>query len=64
MAGVDIRTVQEIMSHKTLTMTMRYSHLSEGHLNEAINRISKGKFPDGTDTKTDKRESDVQEEVV
>lgn len=64
MAGVDIRTVQEIMGHKTLTMTMRYSHLSEGHLNEAINRISKGEFSERTDTKTDKSKSDVREGVV
>ena len=64
MAGVDIRTVQEFLGHKTLAMTTRYSHLSEAHLTQAVNRISKGKFPDGTDTKTDKRESDVQEEVV
>ena len=64
MAGVDIRTVQEIMGHKTLTMTMRYSHLSGGHLNQAINRISKGEISERTDTKTDKSKSDVREEVV
>ena len=28
MAGVDFRTVQELMGHKTIHMTMRYSHLS------------------------------------
>ena len=28
MAGVDIRTVQELMGHSTITMTMRYAHLS------------------------------------
>ena len=27
MAGVDIRTVQELMGHSTITMTMRYAHL-------------------------------------
>jgi integrase len=27
MAGVDWRTVQELMGHKTVTMTLRYSHL-------------------------------------
>ena len=53
MAGVDIRTVQEIMGHKTLVMTMRYSHLSGDHLNQAINRISNGTIPEATDTKTD-----------
>lgn len=28
MAGEGIRTVQELMGHKNITMTMRYSHLS------------------------------------
>ena len=56
MAGVDIRTVQEILGHKTLAMTTRYSHLSGDHLTRAVNRISSGGFQDGTDTKTDKRE--------
>jgi integrase len=28
MAGVDLRTVQELMGHKTITMTLRYAHRS------------------------------------
>lgn len=28
MAGVDIRTVQELLGHKTISMTVRYSHLA------------------------------------
>lgn len=39
MAGVDIRTVQELMGHKDIRMTMRYSHLSNAHLKEAVKRI-------------------------
>ena len=31
MKGVDLRTVQELMGHKTITMTLRYSHLSPAH---------------------------------
>ena len=42
MVGVDIRTVQEIMDHKTLTMAMRYFHLSGDHLNRGVNKISRG----------------------
>lgn len=64
MAGVDIRTVQEVLGHKTLTMTTRYSHLSGAHLTQAVNWISKGTIQDGTDTKTYKRESGVQEGIV
>ena len=32
MAGVDLRTVQVLMGHKTINMTLRYSHLSPDHL--------------------------------
>lgn len=39
MAGVDIRTVQVLMGHKTIQMTMRYSHLSQAHLLDAVNRV-------------------------
>ncbi|MBD3285296.1 tyrosine-type recombinase/integrase [candidate division WOR-3 bacterium] len=39
MAGVDIRTVQVLMGHKTIRMTMRYSHLSQAHLLDAVNKV-------------------------
>ena len=42
MGGVDIRTVQELIGHRTITMTMRYSHLSRTHLRDAVNRIRAG----------------------
>jgi site-specific recombinase XerD len=31
MTGVDLRTVQELMGHKTIAMTVRYSHLAPAH---------------------------------
>ena len=40
MAGVDLRTVGAILGHKSPLMTQRYAHLSPGHLQEAISRIS------------------------
>ena len=40
MAGVDLRTVQELMGHKTLAMTLRYSHLSPGHQLDAVQRLN------------------------
>jgi site-specific recombinase XerD len=39
MAGVDLKTVQELMGHKTIAMTARYAHLSPGHLKTAINKL-------------------------
>ncbi|HET9794013.1 MAG TPA: tyrosine-type recombinase/integrase [Thermoanaerobaculia bacterium] len=39
MAGVDIRTVQTLMGHRNIAMTMRYAHLSPAHLREAIAKL-------------------------
>jgi site-specific recombinase XerD len=39
MAGVDIRTVQELMGHKSIVMTMRYAHLSPDHRAAAAEKI-------------------------
>ena len=42
MAGVDIRTVQELMGHTDIKMTIIYSHLSPGHMAAAVEKISLG----------------------
>jgi len=36
MLGIDLRTVQELMGHKTIEMTLRYSHLSPAHKDRAV----------------------------
>jgi len=41
MQGVDIRTVQQVMGHKEIRMTMRYSHLSPEYVQEAMERLDK-----------------------
>jgi integrase len=36
MEGVGLMTIRELMGHKTMAMTLRYSHLSPGHRRTAI----------------------------
>jgi integrase len=40
MNGVGLKAVQELLGHADLTMTMRYAHLSQGHLQEAVAVLS------------------------
>ncbi|MGB7061141.1 MAG: tyrosine-type recombinase/integrase [Candidatus Zixiibacteriota bacterium] len=42
MSGVDLRTVQELLGHSTVTMTEQYSHLSPDHRTRAVNRLNFG----------------------
>jgi integrase len=37
---VPLYTVKELLGHKTLKMTERYSHLEPGHLRDAVNRLA------------------------
>jgi integrase len=39
MSGVDLRTVQELMGHKSIASTMIYSHLSEEHKVNAVQKL-------------------------
>ena len=52
MAGVDIRTVQELLGHKTIAMTVRYSHLAPKHTLAAVERLD-APTETPTDTTTD-----------
>ena len=36
MAGVDITTVSRLLGHKSLKMTLRYSHLAPAHMRKAV----------------------------
>jgi integrase len=40
MSGVNIRVVQELLGHKTLAMTLRYSHLSNAQLRNAVEKLA------------------------
>jgi site-specific recombinase XerD len=57
MIGVDIRTVGELLGHRSLSMTMRYSHLAPAHNAAAVDRLvniqGQNFFSEVTDTATD-----------
>jgi integrase len=52
MAGVDIRTVGELLGHKTLAMTMRYAHLAPAHNAAAVDKLVP-RLADGVSVGTD-----------
>lgn len=39
MQGIDLRTVQQIMGHKEIKMTMRYAHLSPEYVQKAVEKL-------------------------
>ena len=39
MKGVNPRTIQQVMGHKEIKMTMRYSHLSPEYVQEAVEKL-------------------------
>jgi integrase len=40
MRGGSLKDVQELLGHKTMTMTLRYSHLSQEHKRKAVNLLN------------------------
>jgi len=52
MAGVPLRTIAELLGHKTLAMVMRYAHLAPAHLRDAVERIVGPSTDTATDTGT------------
>jgi site-specific recombinase XerD len=42
MAGVDLASVQALLGHKTVQMTLRYAHLAPAHLKRAVDALCDG----------------------
>jgi len=59
MAGVDIVTVQELMGHKSIIMTRRYSHPTPEHKKQAVERLNLGSMDTYLDTSCNKQEKKV-----
>ncbi len=52
MGGVDLKTVQELLGHKTFSITLRYSHLSQLHKRDAV-KILDGHYLDTGEKSSD-----------
>ena len=46
--GVDLNTIRELMGHTSITMTLRYAHLTRGHKTVAIQLLDKISVPAST----------------
>ena len=49
MAGVDLTTVQKLLGHKTLSMTLRYAHLAPSHMVKALDILNTALNEPGSD---------------
>ena len=56
MEGVDIRTVQELLGHADIMMTVRYSHLAPEHQTRSVKILDTAYQ---TDTITARYQSDI-----
>lgn len=64
MAGVDLRTVQELGGWSGLDMVQRYAHLSPGHKQQAVERITPEHFTTDFTTPTQGGSGDRRISVV
>lgn len=65
MAGASIRAIQEALGHKSIAMTVRYSHLSPDFIQDAVDRLAPQQQEElaenQTDTRTDTSELEAME---
>jgi site-specific recombinase XerC len=53
MKGNDLKTVQELMGHRNIEMTLRYAHLSPAHKMSTVQTLVQAKNEGQSDTATD-----------
>ena len=58
MNGVDLVTVQELMGHKSLSMTKRYSHPTPDHKKHAVESLNSETIDTYLDTKPNNTKSE------
>jgi hypothetical protein len=61
---VDIATVQELLGHKTIAMTKRYSHPTIEHKKRAVEKINSGVIDTYLDTRQTKQRNQNQRKVM
>ena len=53
MKGIGIRAIQELLGHKSLAMTVRYSHLSPDFQQEAVDKLVRPQPETDAENRTD-----------
>ena len=64
MRGASIKEVQEILGHKSLTMTVRYAHISQEHKKKAVNLLNGLTAPSSEDKPANYVNSDMSQNVT
>jgi hypothetical protein len=51
--GIRIRAIQEALGHKSIAMTVRYSHLSPDFIQDAVDRLAPPQEEESAENRTD-----------
>ena len=63
MMGIDLRTVQELLGHKSFEMVLRYSHLSPSHKSKAVELLDKNIMDRGSEVGTNWAHEPIMEKL-
>ena len=64
MRGGDLRTVQDLMGHKSIITTMRYAHLAPEHQADAVERLVCAPSAGSTDTAISTKQSGLSRPAI